>query len=77
MSEQDRRLLARAAQLNADFGRAVSDLMAHQHDGELPADGLRVIGRSLGELAAAFLARASELDGQPTPDRVVIDAHTD
>ncbi|GAA1233086.1 hypothetical protein GCM10009676_15470 [Prauserella halophila] len=77
MIEQDRRLLARAAQLNADFGRAVSDLMAHQHDGQLPADALRAIGRSLGELAAAFLARESELDGHPAPARVVIDAHTE
>lgn len=79
MIERDRDLLARAARVNNRLGTAVSDLMSKQDSGELPAAELRAIGASLGELAAEFLARASELDGRriDTPNRVIIDARSE
>lgn len=79
MIERDRILLARAAQVNHNFGTAVANLIAGQDGGELPAGELRAIGLALSELSADFLTRAAELDGHtmdPT-HRTIIDARSD
>lgn len=79
MVERDRQLLAYAAEVNRSFGAAVVQLLSEQDGGQLPAARLHAIGTQLGELSAAFLARAAELDGRvpDTPERVVIDGRSD
>jgi hypothetical protein len=70
---QDRELLARIAQVNRHLGAVVVELMSGQDGGELPADGVRDLGRHLGRLSVDLFARAAELDGR-TIGRVIIDA---
>lgn len=79
MIKRDRELLACAARINQNFGAAVSRLMLQQDGGELPADELRAIGTALRELAADFLARASELDGRTVhpPSRVIVEERSE
>lgn len=59
---RDRELLARLARVNRHLGAVVVELMTRQDGGELPADGVRDLGRRLGALAADLLIRADELD---------------
>jgi hypothetical protein len=73
MIERDRELLARAARVNTRLGVAVVELFEHQDGGELPASGVRELGKRLTQLGADFLARAEELDGKPVT-HVIIDA---
>jgi hypothetical protein len=49
------------------------ELVTEQDGGELPAAGLRELGRRLAELATDLLTRASELDGHPVAP-LMIDA---
>jgi hypothetical protein len=70
---QDRELLARVAKVNRHLGAVVVELMTGQDGGELPADGVRDLGRHLVQLGVELLARAAELDGR-TIGRVIIDA---
>lgn len=75
MIRRDRELLTRAAEVNRGLGAVVADLMAHQDDGQLPAERMRALGRAVCWLGADFLARAAELDGRvvdPVP-RYLID----
>jgi hypothetical protein len=70
---RDRELLARVAQVNRHLGTVVIELMTDQDGGELPADGVRDLGRHLAQLGVDLLARAAELDGR-TIEGVIIDA---
>jgi hypothetical protein len=73
---RDRELLARAARVNARLGEITLALFEHQDGGELPADGIRELGRHLAQLGVELLARAAELDGRGA-DRIILDAHHD
>jgi hypothetical protein len=73
--ERDRELLARLARVNTRIGQVTLDLFERQDGGELPAAGVRELGRLLAILAADLLARSAELDGR-TIERVIIDAQT-
>lgn len=55
-------LLARVARVNSELGRMVVELL-HRHDGgELPAEGVRELGRRLADLGAELLAQADVLE---------------
>lgn len=68
-----RELLARLAAFNRGLPGIILDLTTRQDGGELPAEGLRYLGRALAVLSADCLALA---DGQPI-NRLIIDARRD
>jgi hypothetical protein len=74
--QRDRELLARAARVNARLGEITLALFEYQDGGELPADGVRELGRHLAQLGLDLLARAAELDCRGA-DRIILDAHAD
>ncbi|WP_019808016.1 hypothetical protein [Saccharomonospora halophila] len=63
MITRDRALLARLATVNRTLGGVVSDLMAHQDDGQLPGPRLRELADALRQVADDMRARADELTG--------------
>jgi len=75
MIERDRELLAKVGRVNQHIGNVIVEMLTEQDGGELPADGVRDLGRNLAELGADLLARAAELDGR-TIERVIINART-
>lgn len=70
MIKRDRELLARVAAMNTKLGLVVVTLVDQQDGGELPADGLRELGRYLGSLSVDLVNRADEID-EPAIDPVV------
>jgi hypothetical protein len=62
MIDRDRELLGRLALVNRHMGDVVLELMADQHRGVLPAEGLRNLGKHLVRVGADLLDRAVELD---------------
>lgn len=56
MIARDRELLARVARVNSELGRVVVELFHRQDGGELPAEGVRELGRRLADLGAELLA---------------------
>ncbi|KID30961.1 hypothetical protein [Prauserella rugosa] len=67
MIRRDRELLADLSAVNTRLGEAVVELLAHQDGGELPPEGLRVIGEHLQRLAGRLLRRAAELEARIGP----------
>ncbi len=65
MIEHDRVLLARAGQVNRQFGEIVVELMIRQDGGQLPAGPLRDVGELLAGLGREFIDRAAEIDAHP------------
>ncbi|WP_007026062.1 hypothetical protein [Saccharomonospora iraqiensis] len=62
MLHHDRELLARLARLNRHLGAVVVELLHHQHDGELPADGLTALADRFADLTTELRTRAAERD---------------
>ncbi|MFF5986876.1 hypothetical protein [Prauserella flavalba] len=70
MIRRDRELLARLSAVNTHLGEAVVELLHRQDGGQLPADGLRLLGKHLQELTTDLIARADELDAIESEPRV-------
>lgn len=64
MIRRDRELLADLSAVNTWLGEAVVDLLARQDGGELPPDGLRVLGEHLHRLGMRLQHRAAQLDSR-------------
>ena len=65
MIARDRELLARLRRVNVGIGEVALALMAAQDAGELPADGLREVGRALRSLGSDMIARADAVGRFP------------
>ncbi len=65
MIARDRELLTRLGRVNSSLGEITLALMGAQNDGQLPADGLREVGKALRTLADDMIARADEINAHP------------